>query len=366
MKRDWRKPRPSAWLLLRPGLHDDAWDWLRVEAGEVLASGQGQPPAAGSACVVLVIPALACSRFRQQAPAKLKAQAWPTLLEEQLLQADDQVHCACLARRGSELQLLVVERALLQRWQARCADWGLTPAGCWAEFQLLPEPLPGHAWHWHREDGADLLRGQDLQGQEHWLAWPTGLASVPPAPWPTLQARSIDGLWPRPLARLEQLPLLFQPRRARARRGVRLAPGQWPMVAACLALVLLWGAIWGVQQWRQVQLYQAQVAAVTGKQDSARQATLTLRRLQAELDERQVRLRRLEGLQDELRQWLDQHADWHLRAARFDGRSWHLSLEGQGQAPDWQAMASRVGALHQVRAQATTGPWQVSFDLEGA
>ncbi|EJT85002.1 general secretion pathway protein L [Pseudomonas putida S11] len=72
------------------------------------AIGQGEPPANLQARVALILPAEACSYFRVPAPPGLKREEWPLLLEDRLLQAVDEVTCACLAREPGHLRLLVV------------------------------------------------------------------------------------------------------------------------------------------------------------------------------------------------------------------------------------------------------------------
>lgn len=121
-----------------------------------LGAGRGRPcetPRAGrapanlQARVALILPAEACSYFRVPAPPGLKREEWPLLLEDRLLQAVDEVTCACLAREPGHLRLLVVARQQLEDWRGQCAEWGLQVARCWAELQLLPPPsrdMPGN------------------------------------------------------------------------------------------------------------------------------------------------------------------------------------------------------------------------------
>lgn len=354
MTRKWRTPRP--WLLLRPGAGDGAWDWLLVERGVPTQQGQGQPPMGGQARVGLIIPAQACSHFQLSAPPGLKREEWPLLLEDRLLQPAHEVLCACVERQPGQLRLVVVERMQLAGWYQRCADWGLPVERCWAQLQLLAPPAAGCAWHWQPDDDLALFKGVGEDGQEHWLAWPTVLGAVPGSPWSQLSVATQNGRWPEQLAALDRLPGVGQAPRVRA--PLSLPRGQLRLAALCLALATAWAGLWLSQQWRQAQLYRQQVFAITGEQPGVRQAGIALRRLREADGERQVRLRKLEGLQSQLQAWLAGHPGWRLQAVRFDGQRWHLSLQGDGAAPPWQEMAATAGAHVEVSDGA-----QVVFDL---
>ncbi|MHC6227074.1 type II secretion system protein GspL [Pseudomonas sp. X10] len=365
MKFDWRRRSPArSWLLLRPGLGEGSWHWLLVANGEPLREGDGRPPADLGAQVALIVPGPLCSHFQVPAPPGLKRDEWPLLLEDRLLQSGDEVQCACLSRHPGRLQLVGVERQRLAQWLNTCASWGLEVGRCWAEFQLLPAPQAGHALHWQRDGELDLFKGRSEEGQEHWLAWPTALGSELPASWGQLRYERLDGRWPARLAVLEGLPGLFEVRRSR--RRLSLPRNQMRLALTCLLLASLWGGLWLVQQWRQAQLYRAQVLAVTGEQATPRQAALALKRLQAVDLERQLHLRQLDGLQAQLQDWLRQRPDWRLLAVRFDGQRWHLRLNGEDASPPWQDMASAAGAQVEIQADGQPGQWQVTFDLGGA
>ncbi|HKS12498.1 MAG TPA: GspL/Epsl periplasmic domain-containing protein [Pseudomonas sp.] len=365
MKREWRRPSAARpWLLLRPGLDAGPWDWLLVEAGGARREGEGRPPADLQAQVALIVPGASCSHFQLPAPPGLKREEWPLLLEDRLLQGPEQVLCACLERRSGELRLVCVDRELMGKWQAVCAGWGVPVERCWAEFQLLPEPANGEAWQWRRDDGGALLRGRGEDGREHWLAWPAMLGDQRPAPWTGLRLEPLQGCWPSRLAVLDGLPALFEASRTRRRSGV--PPGHARLGVACVLLATLWGGLWLTQQWRQAQLYRSQVLAVTGDQASPRQAAQALKRLRDETQDQQLHLRKLDGLQAQLQDWLGQNPEWRLHAVRFDGQRWQLGLSGEGQSPPWQAMASAADAKVQVQPGAQPAQWQVVFDLGGA
>lgn len=365
MKPDWRRRRAAQpWLLLRPGQGTAPWQWLLVAEGEPQRAGEGRPPALGNAQVALVVPGAACSHFQVPAPPGLKREEWPLLLEDRLLQGPEQVHCACLERQAAHLRLVCVDRGLLAAWQATCSEWGLQVERCWAEFQLLPRPEPGHAWHWRREEGEDLLRGRGEDGREHWLAWPALLGDERPAPWTGLQHEPVHGHWPSRLAALDRLPDLFG--RDRPRRPLKLPRIHARLAIACLVLAGLWGSLWLGQQWRQAQLYRSQVLAVTGEQATPSQAAQALKRLREAEYERELRLRKLDSLQVQVQDWLRQHPGWRLHAVRFDGQRWHLGLSGEGQGPPWQAMASAADARVALRPGSQPAHWQVVFDLDGA
>ncbi|VVP75760.1 hypothetical protein PS910_01473 [Pseudomonas fluorescens] len=364
MKLDWRR-RPVArpWLLLRPGQGTAPWQWLLIEAGEPRREGEGRPPVDLQAQVALVVPGALCSHFQVPAPPGLKRNEWPLLLEDRVLQSPEQVQCACLDRQPGQLQLVCVERAPLLAWQATCTGWGLQVERCWAEFQLLPAPEPGNACHWQREEGEDLLRGRGEDGREQWLAWPEMLGDERPAPWADWQHERVHGRWPSRLAALDRQPTLFELGRSRQFVLPRL---QTRLAVACLALAMLWGGLWLSQEWRQAQLYRSQVLAVTGEQASPRQAAQALKRLRAAEQERELRLRKLGGLQGQLQDWLRQHPEWHVHAVRFDGQRWHLGVAGEGASPPWESMASAADARVELKRGDQAAQWQVVFDLGGA
>jgi len=356
MKFEWRRTPAQPWLLLRPG---PVWHWALTAGGIVQSEGHGQPPTNLFARVALILPAEACSHFRVPAPPGLKREEWPLLLEDRLLQATDEVACACLAREPGALRLLVVARQQLDEWHGQCAAWGVQVERCWAELQLLPAPSAGSAWHWQRTADLSLYKGLADDGQECWLAWPVALGSVPQQPWAALQKMPFSGNWPSTLAALDSMPGLFE--RARKMRALPVVSRQHPrLLAACLLLAAAWGGLWLSQQWRQAQLWRSQVIAVTGEQASPRHAALALKRLRESQLQQQLRTRQLDDLQSRLQTWLHDHPGWRLQAVRFDGQRWHLRLEGEGSTPPWQDMADAAGATVQIQAG------QVIFDLGAA
>ncbi|ATP48802.1 type II secretion system protein GspL [Pseudomonas putida] len=360
MNLDWRRRSPARpWLLVRPG---NPWDWLLVESGVALRQGQGEPPANLQARVALIVPAEHCSHFQLPAPPGLKREEWPLLLEDRLLQSADEVVCGYLGREAGQVRLLAVARERLDDWRGQCAEWGLMAERCWAEFQLLPAPEAGAAWWWRKQDGVSLLKGLSEDAGEHWLAWPEAMGEVLVEPWPQLRRLPLEGQWPTALAALDSLPGLFEQRRRRTLAGPTRQ--QCQLMAACLLLACTWGGVWAAQQWRQAQLWQAQVVAVTGEQAGPRQAAQALKRLREAGLQQQVRLRQLDDLQGRLHAWLSEHPGWRLQAVRFDGQRWHVRLEGEGATPPWREMASAVGA--QVQVSGGESSPTVVFDLEVA
>ncbi|PRN04396.1 MULTISPECIES: type II secretion system protein GspL [unclassified Pseudomonas] len=357
MKFEWRRRTPAQpWLLLRPGV---VWHWALTESGVVQRQGQGEPPANLQARVALILPAEACSCFRVPAPPGLKREEWSLLLEDCLLQPPDEVACACLAREPGHLRLLVVARQKLEGWRGQCAAWGLQVERCWAEPQLLPAVEAGTAWHWQRPPGMSLYTGLGEDEQEHWLAWPDALGEMPQQPWAHLQKVPLSGDWPSALAPLDSLPGLFERGRKAPSLPVVSRPQQ-RLLAACLVLAAVWGSLWLSQQWRQAQLWRAQVIAVTGEQASPRHAAQALKRLRESGLQQQVRTRQLEDLQATLQAWLRDHPGWRLQAVRFDGQRWQLRLEGDGAAPPWQEIAKAADAAVEVQGG------EVVFDLGAA
>ncbi|MDZ3996057.1 GspL/Epsl periplasmic domain-containing protein [Pseudomonas sp. Teo4] len=359
----WRRRAPQRpYLLVRPGI---VWDWLLVDKGEAISQGVGKPPVRENVQVVLIIPAEYCSQFQVAAPPGLRREEWPMLLEDRLLQSPDEVVCACLSRQPGQLHLLAVARQPLDGWREQCVEWGLQVEHCWAEFQLLPMPEPGAAWQWRRSPGMSLLKGRTADEHEVWLAWPDGLGELPEQPWSSLCFKSEDGPWPTQLAPLAQLSRVYEHPRG-ARRLPGLSRQQRGLLVACLSLACLWGGLWLTQQWRQAQVWRAQVVSVTGEQASPRQAAQALKRLRETQVQQQVRLRQLDDLQTRLQSWLHEHPEWRLQAVRFDGQRWHLRLEGDGVTPPWREMAEAAGASVEVQGGAPALQWQVTFDLGGA
>ncbi|WP_207878946.1 type II secretion system protein GspL [Pseudomonas sp. 32_A] len=354
MKFEWGRRTPAqSWLLLRPGV---VWHWALAQDGLVQRQGQGEPPANLQARVALILPAEACSCFRVPAPPGLKREEWPLLLEDRLLQAVDEVTCACLAREPGHLRLLVVARQQLEDWRGQCAKWGLQVARCWAELQLLPPPEAGRAWQWQRTPGMYLYKGLAEDRQEHWLAWPDALGEVPRQPWAQLQKVALSGDWPSTLAPLDTLPGLFE-RTRKVRSLPVVSRPQQRLLAACLVLAAVWGGLWVSKQWGQGQIWRSQVIALTGEQAGPRHAAQALKRLRESELQQQLRTRQLEDLEAALQAWLRDHPSWRLQAVRFDGQRWHLRLEGEGGAPPWNDMAKAAGASVQVQ------DGQVVFDL---
>ncbi|PYC19473.1 GspL/Epsl periplasmic domain-containing protein [Pseudomonas mosselii] len=352
MNLDWRRRVPAQpWLLLRPG---EVWEWLLVIQGSPVRQGQGEPPSGLEARVALIVPGEHCSHFQLAAPPGLKREEWPLLVEDRLLQGADEVLCTCIGRHAGHLQLLVVARARLSEWRAQCDAWALPVERCWAEFQLLPDSVGAAGWHWRR--GAMSL----YKGLAHWLAWPQVFGQPPVLGWPAEGAECIEGPWPEVLAPLDGLPGVFEARRTRSRP--RLQRGHSRLAVACLALALTWGGLWCALQWRQTQVYRAQVLVVTGAQATPRQAALALKRLQDDARESQVRLRLLDALQTQVHAWLNDHPGWQVRAVRFDGQRWLLELEGEGAVAPWQDMATAIGVPVQVEDEAR----RVVFDLGSA
>lgn len=356
----WPQRAPKPWLLVRPGLAEQPWNWAQVEQGRVLAAGSGQPPAHAQARVALILPARSCSHFHVAAPPGLKRDEWPLLLEDRLLQAPEALTCGCATRQDGRLELVSIEQALLAEWLAQCERWQLPVERCWAEFQLLPVTPPGTALCWQREADFSYWKGSSEDARQHWLAWPAMLGGQPPALWRGLQVESLAGDWPPELAPLERLPSLFERHRPRALK-LSLAPGQWRLPAACLVLAGIWCGLWMLQQYRQAAVYQAQVVAAIGPVASPRQAAQLLKRERQEADDHQLRLRQLEGLQAQLASWLNGSPGSRLRAVSFDGQRWTLRLQGDAATAPWQAMANEAGVAVAV-ADEDAG-LKVVFDL---
>ncbi|CAK9890994.1 MULTISPECIES: GspL/Epsl periplasmic domain-containing protein [Pseudomonas] len=362
----WQTPRSNNWLLLRPGQGQTPWSWLHLTDGR-RAAGEGTPPSPDGARVALILPGNHCSHSQLAAPPGLKRDEWPLLLEERLLQPAESIRCGCVSRQGNQLELVSVDQALLGQWLAQCAHWGLSVERCWAEFQLLADTPAGTALCWQRSPDLLLLKGVTKQSRQHWLAWPTLLGSNLPAPWPSLQPETLEGAWPAQFTALERLPSLFDLRPTRQLRlRLSMAPGQGRLIAACALLGLLWCGLWLTQQWRQSEVYKAQVVALTGPVTSPRQAAQLLKRQHQGEEDRQLRLRQIAQLQAALQQWLQAQPAWHISASGFDGQRWTLQLRGDQppEAATWEAIARQVGVP--VAVAGGEDQLQLVFDLGAA
>jgi general secretion pathway protein L len=361
-----RAPARQGWLLLRPPVQDDgAWQWRRLPGAE---GGDWPPPAHHQdEQVALIIPAALCSHFQVQAPPGLKPHEWPLLLEDQLQQPADEVQVSCLSRSPGHLELLVVDRAQVQRWLSTCDDIGLAPTCLLADMQLLPQVSAGQVLRWSRETDSCLLRA-DALGAQQWLVWPHLLGDVPDSWQPTTDEMS--GPWPSQWATLDRLPNLLAgtgARRSRPRLTSRLFTAtQKRLMAVCALLVLCWGALAAVQFWQQIPAWKAQVERVTGPVSTPQQAARLLARLQAQQTDwrsRQLQVAELEGA---VSRWLAGQQGWGVSGNYFDGRNWRVVLNGNVAAPalgHWQSIAKAAGAVASVESDEKKALLTVSFDL---
>ncbi|MEN1834749.1 type II secretion system protein GspL [Pseudomonas lijiangensis] len=354
------------WLLLRPAA-TGAWQWRRLPGDE---QGDWPPPAhCLQDTLALIMPAEQCSHFQVPAPPGLKPHEWPMLLEDLLQQPAEAVQVSCLSRLAGHLELLVVERAQVQRWLSESEELGVSPDYLWAELQLLPTQAAGQTLSWSRPEGRCLIRGADNDLQ-HWLVWPDVLGE-PPESWrqPT---EEMSGAWPSRWAALSRLPNLLVrsgARRPKARRRASAFGRSLSRLAGvCGVLALCWGALALGQFWQQVPVWKAQVEALTGPVDSARQAARVLSRLQSEQADWQSRQQQIAELEQAMTLWLDSHKDWGVSGTYFDGRTLRLVLSGNASPPDtthWQAMAKAAGAKVSVETNEKTSLLTLNFNLDG-
>ncbi|WP_122317023.1 type II secretion system protein GspL [Pseudomonas cichorii] len=365
----WGARRRAArhWLLLRPALNAaQAWQWRRVPGNE---HGDWPPPAHFlQNTLALIIPSAQCSHFQVPAPPGLKPHEWPQLLEEQLQQPAEELQVSCLSRVAGHLQLMVVERALVQRWLAECEERGIAPDYLWAEMQLLPAQAVGQTLCWSRAEGRCLLRGAE-NGVQQWLVWPEILGDVPDD-W-RHPSNDMTGPWPEQWAALARLPNLLprsgQRRSRPRRRTLPFSKTQLGLAGISAVLALCWGALMLVQFWQQVPVWKAQVEAVTGPVATAQQATRQLSRLQAEQTDWRSRQQQIVELEQAVALWLDSQQSWGVSGTYFDGRTLRLVLNGSTPAPaleHWQSMARAVGAKVSVEADPKTALLTLNFNLD--
>ncbi|MBX8500402.1 type II secretion system protein GspL [Pseudomonas lijiangensis] len=354
------------WLLLRPAA-TGAWQWRRLPGDE---QGDWPPPAhCLQDTVALIMPAAQCSHFQVPAPPGLKPHEWPMLLEDLLQQPAEAVQVSCLSRLAGHLELLVVERAQVQRWLSECEELGVSPDYLWAELQLLPTQAAGQALSWSRPEGRCLIRGADNDLQ-HWLVWPDVLGE-PPENW-RQPSEEMTGPWPSRWATLSRLPNLLVRSGARRpktrRRASPFGKSLSRLAGVCGVLALCWGALMLGQFWQQVPVWKAQVEALTGPVDNARQAARVLSRLQSEQTDWRSRQQQVVELEQAMTLWLDSQKDWGVSGTYFDGRTLRLVLSGNASPPDtthWQVMAKAAGAKVSVETNEKTSLLTLNFNLDG-
>lgn len=361
-----RRRTERHWLLLRPAV-TGTWQWQRLPGTE---HGDWPPPAHFlQDTLALIMPAAQCSHFQVPAPPGLKPHEWPMLLEDLLQQPAEEVQVSCLSRVAGHLELLVVERAQVQRWLSECEALGVSPDYLWAEMQLLPQQAAGEMLRWSHPGGSCLIRGAE-HGVQHWLVWPDVLGELP-EDW-RQPNEDVIGPWPSRWASLSRLPNLLVRsgnRRSKApRRALPFGRTQLRLAGVCAALAFCWGVLALGQFWQQVPAWKAQVEALTGPVGSAQQAARVLSRLQAEQTDWRSRQQQIVELEQAMTLWLDSQKDWGVSGTYFDGRTLRLVLSGDAPPPSpthWQAMARAVGAKVSIEANEKTSLLTLNFNLDG-
>ncbi|MBS9403125.1 hypothetical protein KG088_05735 [Halomonas sp. TRM85114] len=198
---------------------------------------------------VLILPPDAVSHFCPAHPKGLKHSEWPVLIEDRVATEISQLILAAIEQRPDRLELVAVDRHVLQAWQAWFAEHGLVIT-CWASgFMGMPAP-----------DGFDQLRvladeshwmitslEPEEPGVVHWLTWPRGWGDMLPPDlrehsWQPVEGFGIEtplvpgqrlALFGRHLpARLPQMP---------SAGATRRTPGRLALVLT--ALLLAHGAL---------------------------------------------------------------------------------------------------------------------------
>ncbi|MFC6340204.1 type II secretion system protein GspL [Pseudomonas karstica] len=360
------RAKPRQWLLVRPpATPDRPWQWMHYAAQQAQSSGAWPPPAAYLELPgALIIPALDCSHFCLPAPPGLKRHEWPQLFEEYAQQPAEELLVSCLSRESGQLELLVMRRQQVQQWLAECAALGVQISHGWAELQLLPQPEPGHAVGWQREQLL-CLKAHSRQ----WLVWPRVFGERLPQAWRELPAEPLEGDWPSRLACLDQLPSVLEdarPLRTRERRAPVMSGVQRRLLLGCGLLAACWGVVYLVQTLHQLDAWKAQVKAVAGPSNNLQQARMALTRLQNQETDWRVRQQQIVALEQALSTWLQQQPGWSVSSNQLDGRFWRLGLRGNGPRPapaEWQAMALAAGAQLSAEPQGGAADLQLSFDL---
>lgn len=366
LRRAGRRSASEDWLLVRPD-ETGPWHWQRWQAGAVSDQGDWPPPAGWHTLrCAFIVPADAASYFEITAPPGVRPAEWPLLLEDRLLQPPEAVRVGCAGRRGKLLRLVALERTRLANWQQQAVAMGLHVERYWSEFQLCPEVEPGEALEWH-VSGYVCRVEADEQGAQRWLALPDAFAG-------TLGAQVFDGAGPVRLLNspghgcaLDKLPTLIEARRP---RRVSTAGG-WHqhrrLAAVCLGLALAWASLMAGKTWQEGSHVQAALAAQLGGASTLQQAERRLRRAQRDEQQWLFRQQQVAALGQTVSGWLAEHPGWALQALGFDGRHWHVTVSGHGDAlvdsERWEALGREIGGI--VTLTHENGSLTARVDLEG-
>lgn len=159
---------------------------------------------------VLLLPPDAVSHFCPAHPKGLKRSEWPLLIEDRVATEVSELALFALAERPERLELVAVERRVLQAWQAWFTEHGLAVPFWASGFMGMPAPdapdqlrvLAGES-HW-------MIRSQDPEATEvvHWLTWPRDWRDMLPPDlrerrWQPVEGAELDA----PLAPGQRLAL---------------------------------------------------------------------------------------------------------------------------------------------------------------
>lgn len=137
-------------VFIRP-CADDQYQWFVTSAQSVQSQKhEGDAGALAAFCQqqetirnrILVVPAVDTAMRRLTFSEKEKRhirKAIPFMLEDELLTEADDIHFVSGKLQADHVDVLAIDRVLLEQWLAGLAEAGVTPSHCVAEYQLLPD-----------------------------------------------------------------------------------------------------------------------------------------------------------------------------------------------------------------------------------
>lgn len=147
-------------VLFLPATPDAPWRWLRLEAGGIVAHGEGAPEGAP---VVAIAPAAAVTLHWAELPDRSRAQALAAarlLVAEVSAAPPAELHVAVGAEGAAERPIAVVAVAEMAGWLVALAERGIDPEAVVPAPLLLPAPESGYV----RGDpgGGPVVRGRGV------------------------------------------------------------------------------------------------------------------------------------------------------------------------------------------------------------
>lgn len=298
---------------------------------------------------VLLLGPDTASHFHLPAPKGLRRREWPMLIEEHICGESDALELAALHQGRNHLELVAVERALLQGWQAWLAEHSVSVSHWAVTFMGQPPPPDADSLSVLMDSRQLMIKtlGEPAiagaPAAEQWLSWPREWQAHLPA---TLRERH----WHLPLgesdtddaiARLvfyahhlpATLPRLPAPPEATARHQARFPVLSRPARRLALALVVLTMAHSGLSGWQryldhrdETTASQARLAGLLGDEGSRLSTAVAETRLHERLHVRDELLSRNRRVREALAQIGQQLGDAPLALDRMQMAGPRLEL----------------------------------------